>query len=125
MAGNPPMIFRGLDSSGDWQFGQGYGSYAHGQSAVLLNVKTALLTFLADAFWNATFGIDWINLLGTKGTQNAILASVRQMIAQCEGVTGISAVSFSANTQTRRMTIQATVSTVYSQSGSVSAQITI
>ena len=72
------MIFRGLDPvTRDWVFGQGLSSYATGSAAVLLNVQTAVQTVLGDAFWAANFGIDWLTLLGTKGTQDAIIAATR------------------------------------------------
>lgn len=125
MSTAPAMIFRGLDSNGDWNFGNGLGSYAMGEAAVLLNVKTAIMLFLGDAFWDASKGIDWLNLLGTKGTQNAILAAVRSTIVGCDGVTGITSLSSSVNDVTRTMSISATISTIYSQSAAVSAQITI
>jgi hypothetical protein len=125
------MIFRGLTASsatsdgGDWEFGQGISSYTTGSAAVALNVKTALQTFLGDAFWDATFGIDWINLLGHPGTLNAILAQTRAMIAGAEGVTSIVSVNSNVNRQTRTLFIQYTYTDVYAKNVSGVAQITV
>ena len=119
------MIFRALDQNGDWAFGNGPGSYATGVAAVALNVKTALQTFLGDAFWNATFGIDWFNLLGMRGTQDAIVAQCRAVIAACEGVTGIVSVQSQLDRVKRTLTLQFTISTVYSANASGTAQITV
>lgn len=119
------MIFRGLDANADWQFGQGINSYTTGNAAIALNIKTALRTFYGDAFWNGQFGIDWIHLLGTPGTQNAILAQTRAIIAQCKGVTGITSVNTSFNAIKRTLTLNYTVSTVYSVNVPGSAQILV
>jgi len=121
----PSMIFRGLDQNRDWCFGQGLSSYATGSAAVLLNVQTAVQTFLGDAFWAADFGIDWLNLLGTKGTQDAIVARTRSVIAACEGVTAINSATSSLNRTTRTLSLQFNISTVYSENTSGTAQITI
>lgn len=119
------MIFRGLDQNRDWCFGQGLSSYATGSAAVLLNVQTAVQTFLGDAFWAANFGIDWLNLLGTKGTQDAIIAQTRAVIANCEGVTAINSVTSSLDRQTRTLSLQFNISTVYSANAAGTAQITV
>ena len=121
-----PSIFRGIDpTTGDWQFGQGLSSYVTGSAAIALNVETALKTFFGDAFWAATFGIDWINLLGNLNTENAILAQTRSTIAGVEGVTGITAASSSLNRATRTLTLQYTYSDVYSSNVSGQVDLTI
>jgi hypothetical protein len=119
------MIFRGLTSSGDWNFGQGVASYTTGSAAVALNVKTALQTFLGDAFWAATFGVDWINLLGNLNTLNAILAQTRSIIAGAEGVTSIVSVSSNLNRATRTLSLQYTYTDVYATTVAGTAQITL
>lgn len=125
MSTNPARIFRGLNSSHDWEGGQGSSSYATAQTAILLDVQTALMTFLGDAFWNATFGIDWFNLLGNKNTEDAIVAQCRSMIASRQGVTGINTVAAVLNRQTRRLFLEFNISTVYSANAVGSAQITV
>jgi|GEM_PF-1790697 hypothetical protein len=120
------MIFRGLDpTTEDWTFGQGISSYVGGSAAVALNVKTALQTFLGDAFWAATFGVDWINLLGNRNTLNAILAQTRAVIAGAEGVTAILSVSSNLDRATRTLTLQYSYADVYSPNVSGSANVTI
>lgn len=121
----PAMIFRSVTPSNDWDFGQGISSYLTGSAAVALNVKTALQTFLGDAFWSATFGVDWINLLGTPGTLNAILAQTRAIIAGCEGVTSIVSVTSNLNRNARQLTLEYSYTDVYARNTSDSAQITV
>lgn len=120
------MIFRGLQAGTlDWEFGNGLGSYAAGRSAIALNVQTALQTFLGDAFWAATFGVDWLNLLGQRGSENAILAQTRAIIANCQGVTAINSVAYALNTKTRTLSLQYNISTIFSTNTAGMAQITI
>lgn len=119
------MIFRGLTSSGDWEFGQGIASYTTSSAAVALNIKTALQTFLGDAFWAATFGVDWINLLGHPGTLNAILAQTRAIIAGAEGVTSIVSVSSNLNRGSRTLFLQYAYTDVYAKNVSGTAQLTV
>ena len=127
----PAQIFRGLTTQsgslpgGDWTFGQGVSNYLTGAAAIALNVKTGLQTFLGDAFWAATFGIDWINLLGQPGTLNAILAQTRALIAGTEGVTSIVSVSYSLNRPARTLTLEYTYTDVYAQNVSGTSQITV
>lgn len=73
------MRFRGLDSNGDWTFGKGRNSYLTGNEALMLNIKTRLLEFYKDCFWDTEKGIDWWNLLGGKDL-NKILVDVRRTI---------------------------------------------
>lgn len=122
---NPATIFRALDSSGDWEAGQGLGSYASGEAAIDLDIETALLMFKGDAFWAADEGVDWINLLGNKGTEPAIDLAVRQTIASRDGVTAVTSVDSQLDRPTRKLSIQARTSTIYSQSAAITAQVTI
>jgi len=114
-----------ISSSGDWLFGQGLASYATGNNAIALNIQTALNTFLNDAFWYTNFGIDWINLLGNKNTENAILAQTRNIISNCYGVISINSVSANLNNTTRQLTLTYNISTIYSSSVSSATTISI
>jgi len=120
----PPTI-NILSSSGDWLFGQGLSNYATANNAIAFNIQTALNTFLNDAFWYTNFGIDWINLLGNKNTENAILAQTRNIIANCYGVVGITSVSANLNNATRQLTLTYNISTIYSSSVSSATTISI
>lgn len=114
-----------ISSTGDWLFGQGMSSYTTGNNAIALNIQTALNTFLNDAFWYTNFGIDWINLLGNKKTESAILAQTRNIIANCYGVININSVSYSLNNATRQLTLTYNISTIYSTSVSSATTISI
>jgi len=83
------MIFRRLDQNNDWTFGAGSGNYASRDEAIGLNVKTKLLSWLNDCFFDLAEGIDWYNRLGSKNQRELLEADLRRKITQCDGVTGI------------------------------------
>jgi len=108
------MIFRAIDpGTGDWEFGNGLGSYLTDEDAIQANIATAIRTFYNDAFWNATFGIDWINLLGTKNTQATIKIQLTRLLANCYGVTKVNSVSTNLNSS-RNLSLTYNINTIYS-----------
>lgn len=79
------MRFRNVDENGDWVFGKGRNSYLTSTSALMMNIKTRLLSFLNDCFFDTEAGIDWWNLLGGKD-QKAILASIQRVVLRSSNV---------------------------------------
>jgi len=127
----PLMIFREVSLTNtspqglDWQFGQGLSNYLTGDEAIALNIQTALQTLLGEAFWNTSFGIDWINLLGNLNTENAILTKTRSVLVSCYGVTQINSVAASVNNYTRQLTLTYNISTIYSTNLTSSTTISV
>lgn len=117
----PLETFRSLSPSGDWTWGAGRQNYASGETAINLDVQTALQTFLGEIFWNLKFGVDWWNLLGGKDEASIILQT-RAVILQCWGVQQITAMSAVLNRTTRNLVLTYAINTCYSQglNGSVS-----
>lgn len=74
------MRFRNLDINGDWTFGKGRNSYLQGNQALMMNVKTRLLEFLNDCFWDLEKGIDWWNLMGGKDLKSVIVDVQRTVL---------------------------------------------
>lgn len=130
MANAQPFIFRSLTPDGDWVFGQNLSSYATGQQAIALNTQTRLLMFFQDFFASLLFGINWIGLLSSKNpaAQNGIILQTRQMIAgsvggyKAYGILAINSLNVFEDTRLRRLTLEYTVTTIFSTqfSGSVS-----
>lgn len=120
------MIFRAINNSGDWVFGQGRGSYFTKQLAIAANIKTSLLFFLNDYFAAMTFGIDWWNILGGKNpaARNNVILETRRMLASCEGVVRINSVEVLMDDNTRAVQIFYNIDSVWSRSivGSVQIQ---
>lgn len=104
-------MFRGLDKDGDWQFGKGKQSYVTGENEIALNLKTRILSFFRDCFFDANSGIDWWNLLGTN-KKTEIVESVRAVIASTDGVRKINNVS--AEIIDRNLHLSYSVATIYS-----------
>ena len=73
------MRFRNLDENGDWCFGKGRNSYLTKNKALMMNIKTRLLEFLGDCFFDLEKGIDWWTLLGGKNLKK-ILVDVQRTI---------------------------------------------
>jgi len=108
------MIFRGIDNDGDWLFGNGKSSYFKDDTAINVNIRTRLLSFVNDCFFDLDAGVDWWNLLGGKD-QAAILLQTRAVISESYGVTRITGLSADYNRTTRKFSLQYTIDTVYSQ----------
>jgi hypothetical protein len=107
------MKFRSLTGIGDWNFGQGLESYATENNAIAFDVKTSILSFLKDCWFDPSAGIDWLRLLGTPGTQNEIQLTVRGIILQCYGVTAVNSVSALVNG--RSLTVTYNINTIFTQ----------
>lgn len=73
------MRFRNLDANGDWVFGKGRNSYLKDSEALMMNIRTRLLEFLNDCFWDMEKGIDWWTLMGGKDLKK-ILVDVQRTI---------------------------------------------
>lgn len=79
------MRFRNVNENGDWVFGKGRNSYLKGNEALMMNIKTRLLSFLNDCFFDTEAGIDWWNLLGGKD-RKALLASIQRVVLRSSQV---------------------------------------
>ena len=117
------MNFRALTASNDWLFGQGRESYAFGEAAVGLNIKTRLLSFINNCFFDMTAGIDWFTYLGLPGKQQQTLLSIRANILQAYGVVSINSVTLNLNDATRTAVITININTIYSQNYIQSLQV--
>ena len=109
------MIFRALDSNGDFVFGHGQRDYLRRNRAISEDIRTALLLFLRDAFWDLDAGIDWWNLLGGKNprAQTEILLQTRRTILSREGVIRVNSLTFSMDRDSRALSLQYRIDTVF------------
>lgn len=107
------MTFRLLDANGDWVFGAGTASLAEGNEAVKLDIRTRLLSWVNNCFFDLQAGIDWPTRLG-RNQEQALLADLQQVILQTAGVISISLLSANLNRETRRSDITYSASTIYS-----------
>lgn len=107
------MIFRSLDDNHDWNFGKGLNDYLKDNPAVGANIKTRVLSWLNDCFFDQNAGVDWLNRMGLKN-QNALLtAELKNLILKSEGVVGIN--SLEVELFRRRFVIAFSVNTIFTK----------
>lgn len=107
------MIFRNLDENHDFTFGAGKANYTSGNKAIGLNIKTRLLSWVGDCFFDQTAGIDWVNRLGSKNQRTLLELDLRRVTLQSEGVTGL--VSFDTILNKREFQAFFEVNTIFTQ----------
>lgn len=112
-----------ITSGNDWTFGRGKANYATKANAVHQKVKTRLQCFINDWVMDVDFGIDWIELLGRKGTQSTIKSEVERMILGTVGVARIEALEIITDRTLRTATINATIVDVYSDTFTIDLEI--
>lgn len=117
------MRVSGLDEDGDWRFGRGLAVYISRSDAVRQNVVTRLRSFRTDFFLDVDANIDWIDLLGRKGTREEILRAVERVTLSTDGVTTINQLDIDVKTSTRKATIMLTFGTIFDES--ITEEITI
>lgn len=105
------MRFRIIDDNDDWTFGRGIQSYAQELQALMLNLKTRILSWVGDCFFDTTANIDWKNLLGVN-TRKQIENAVKATTFKTPGVLRINSINIDVDTQ-RSATIQMVIDTVY------------
>jgi len=108
------MIFRSLDANSDWNFGRGKNDYLQSDAAIGLNIKTRILSWLNDCFFDMEAGIDWKTRLGNYEQQDLLELDLRRIILQSYGVTGI--LSFDTNVADRAFSASYEITTINSQS---------
>lgn len=105
-----------LDSDGDWTFGRGRANYISKSEAVRQNVATRLKSFKNDWFLDIDQGIDWINLLGRKGTEDQILREVERVTLETDGVMRVENIEIISDNTSRTATINYKITTIYDTS---------
>ena len=107
-------MFRNLDYNGDWQFGNGIGSYVTDEQEIAVNLKTRIMSFLGDCFFATNEGIDWWNLLDYR-YQDRLESTVQEVVKNTPGVTAINSIDVLVGAN-RQIKIQYNIQTIYSQS---------
>lgn len=114
------MIVRSVDGDNDWNFGKGKSDYRSGDEAIAQNIKTRLMSFVNDCFFDMPAGLDWWNLLGSKNLIGLRIA-VRQCILETDGVNSLVEVSTNLD-ENRNLSISYEVTTM---SGAIIEQATV
>lgn len=112
------MITRALTSTNDWQFGNGLNSYLVGEAAIEANIRTKLLEWVGNCYFNLLAGIDWKNRLDV-GQQQALLIEIKNLVLNCYGVVAITSISANFNSATRFDAITINLMTIFSRSATI------
>lgn len=110
------MIYRRLDASGDYTFGQGKQDFLRDIDAVGQAIMTRLKLLLEEWWEDTQDGLPlWQSILGATGAKNTKIADslIRARIIGTENVTGISSFTSTFNRDTRAYRFLAVVDTVY------------
>lgn len=106
-------MFRTLDENGDFNFGKGQNDFATNEEAIRLDIRTRILSWLNDCFFDVNAGVDWKRRLD-KGQQNLLLNEVRSVITKTNNVVRLDSFDFSL--VDRRIRINYTLRTIFSTS---------
>ena len=106
--------FRTLDENGDISFGKGLNNYASENDAIRLDVKTRILSWVDDCFFDMQAGVDWYNRLGKFGQAGLLEQDIKNIILKTEGVREITNISLT--TSGRSFSFNYDVTTIYSTS---------
>ena len=109
------MIFRALSSLGDWSFGNGKSSYAIDEQAIEHNLKTRILSWKNDCFFDYEAGIDWTARLD-KLQRAQLISDLKSLIIQTYGVVNIESVTVTDDPLTRGSIMTYTIDTIFSSS---------
>jgi hypothetical protein len=108
------MRYRGLDSAGDYALGGSRVFLADSPETVAQAVKTRLALWHGEWFLDTTDGTPWNEqILGKRLRGRNYDAAIRQRILGTQGVSEISEYSSTFDGETRTLSVQATITTIY------------
>lgn len=108
------MIIRALDANGDWTFGKGKSNYKKDLPALRQNIKTRLLEWKGDCFFDSGAGVDWNSRLGKRSQINPLIDEVRTVILKTDGVTEVLNVDSNLDSD-RNLTLNYSIKTVFGE----------
>ena len=108
------MKFRNLDLNNDWTFGKGTNNYVKDNQAIILDVETALLSWVGDCWFSLSDYVDWKNRLD-KGQEINLEAELSTVIVQRQGVVTVNQLNVNLDAS-RNFTISYDITTIFSQS---------
>lgn len=111
------MIYRMLDSDGDYVFGRGKHAYLEGIDAVAQAIKTRLLLLYAEWWEDREDGLPlWEQILAAPGSPDSLAAVDLIFKERIEGTTGVlSLLGYESDfdRDNRKYTFKAAVETMY------------
>ena len=110
------MRYRKLTAAGDYSFGQNaLDFYANSPQTVAQAVLTRLLLHQGEWFLDLTFGMPWESQVLGYNTKSLYDAAIQNAILGVQGVRSLVSYSSELDIGTRKLTVNATINTIYSQ----------
>lgn len=108
------MRYRQLSSDKDFVFGNGLLSYEiNTPAAVGLAVESGLMLFLGEWFLDSSVGTPWIQGVLGKYSQDIADGTIKNQVLNTQGVVDISSYQSTINPNTRNMSVELTINTIY------------
>lgn len=108
------MIVRRIDENHDMTFGRGIADMARDDEATAQSVKTRLLLLRGEWFLDTDAGVPYLQQIAIKPANLPLAqAIIKQTILETEGVAELRSFGMTFDRETRRLTIQATVTNIY------------
>lgn len=108
------MLVRRLDEGHDMTFGQGVANYARDDEATAQKVKTRLLLLFYEWFLDTDAGVPHLQQIMVRPSNLPLAeAIIKRTIIETEGVAELRSFAMTYDRETRRLTIQATVTNTY------------
>ena len=110
------MIYRALDTDGDYTFGKGSGNFFHDIAAAPAQAcKTRLRLIRGEWFLDITNGTPYNSQILGAGMVSIYDEAIKSVILNTPGVTGIIAYASQVEPSTRKASVSCTISTKYGQ----------
>ncbi|CCD28609.1 putative bacteriophage protein [Candidatus Glomeribacter gigasporarum BEG34] len=108
------MRYRRLDAAGDYAFGRGLSDFEQDTpEAVAQAVKTRLALRFGEWFLDTSDGTPWASRVLGQSAREAVDWTIRERILGTEGVTRINRYVRTFDPNTRALSIQADIDTIY------------
>lgn len=108
------MRVRKLDANGDYSFGRGASDlFQDSKEGVAQAVQTRLALLKGEWFLDTTEGMPWSTEVLGKNTSTTYDAAIRQRILRTPGVNSLTAYNSAVASDTRRLSVMATIDTIY------------
>lgn len=117
------MIYRALDSNGDYTLGKNLHGFLFDAAAVAQAVKTNLKLLQGEWWESMATGLPLFqSILGQSGTPDHLKAVdllIQQRILKTQGVASISAYQSTLDASVRQLTVTVTIATITGQTATV------
>ena len=118
------MQIHKLDKNKDWCYGHGLSDILADDDAIMLNIDTRLNEWVGDCFFAVQNGVDWYNGLD-RGMKEFLDRQIRDVIIESFGVVQILTYESNLVNNTRKLTINVTLTTINSDSVQKSIEMSV